>query len=155
MIIHLLYASILHTTVVLAVGSQSVPDLATSQQTAMNQTIQNWQSTRLQSISGQINTDTTTVSTKTALSTMQSFVDTLVNPLVGDAFNTIHDALATSEPVPTSIVTTLNDTTDIVAATLPAIQVQFSSVAATPITFDTTNLGSYTTPGSNYATFLS
>ena len=155
MIIHVLYTFITLITLITAYRSQSAPDLATSQQTAMNQTILNWQSMRLQSVSGQINTDSATVSTKTALSTMQSFTDTLVNPLVGDAFNTIHDALATSEPVPSSIVSTLNDTTDIAAAALPAMQVTFASIAATPITFDTTNLGSYTTPGSNYATFLS
>ena len=139
----------------LALRAQSDPDLALSEQTTLNQTVQNWQSTRLQSVSSHISSDALTVSATSAISALESYTDTLVNPLIGDALKTIQDALPKTVSVPSSIVSTLNDTSDIVAATLPTMQVQFSTAAATPISFTTSNLGSYTTPGSNYATFLS
>ena len=121
-----------------------------------------WQTNRLQSVATAINNDPGNIPINTALQSIVTYSDTTLNPMATVQSNgratyeqSIQETVASAVPVPTSIISTLNDTSDIVKSQFTSMDVNFTYEDPVLFNLSVADLGSnytsYAQPSTQYS----
>jgi hypothetical protein len=131
----------------------------------LTEAVNAWSATRTQSVLATVNSDPSNIKINDALKSIVTYIDPTVNPMAELASDgktsyeqSIQDNIASSVTVPTSIITALNDTSDLVKSQFNSMDVNFTYVNPGLFSVSVASLGSkyssYALPSTQYSNLV-